>query len=166
MESTLPPFLGAHNSAGPGYDQAMKRMPTIKAAMTPFPYSVDVGASVADAKAFMREHHIRHLPVTHDGELVGSVSDRDIKLILGPDFANPDEHETRVAHAMVKDAYTVDLDTRLDEVLAHMAEHHLGSAIVTRHGKLAGIFTANDACRHFAEFLREQVRRVGGDDAA
>jgi acetoin utilization protein AcuB len=144
----------------------MKRMPTIKAAMTPFPYSVDVGASVADAKAFMREHHIRHLPVTHDGELVGSVSDRDIKLILGPDFANPDEHETRVAHAMVKDAYTVDLDTRLDEVLAHMAEHHLGSAIVTRHGKLAGIFTANDACRHFAEFLREQVRRVGGDDAA
>lgn len=144
----------------------MKRMPTIKAVMTPFPYSVDVGASVADAQAFMREHHIRHLPVTHEGELVGSVSDRDIKLILGPDFANPDEHETRVAHAMVKDAYMVDMDTRLDEVLAHMAEHHLGSAIVTRHGKLAGIFTANDACRHFAEFLREQVRRAGGDSAA
>jgi len=141
-------------------------MPTIKAVMTPFPYSVDVGASVADAQAFMREHHIRHLPVTHEGELVGSVSDRDIKLILGPDFANPDEHETRVAHAMVKDAYMVDMDTRLDEVLAHMAEHHLGSAIVTRHGKLAGIFTANDACRHFAEFLREQVRRAGGDSAA
>lgn len=144
----------------------MKRMPTIKAVMSPFPYSVDVAASVADAQTFMREHHIRHLPVTHAGELVGSVSDRDIKLILGPDFANPDEHETRVAHAMVKDAYIVDMDTRLDMVLAHMAEHHLGSAIVTRHGKLAGIFTATDACQHFAEFLREQVRRAGGDDAA
>jgi CBS domain-containing protein len=131
---------------------------------------VDAGASVADALEFMREHRIRHLPVTQDteagGELVGSVSDRDIRLILGPDFANPDEHATRVADAMVKDAYVVDMDARLDEVLAHMAEHHLGSAIVTRRGKLAGIFTVTDACRHFAEFLREQVRRAGGDDAA
>ncbi len=149
----------------------MKRIPAIKGVMTPFPYSVDVGASVADAQAFMREHRIRHLPVTHAGELVGSVSDRDLRLILGPDFANPDEHETRVAHAMTRDAYVVDMDARLDEVLAHMAEHHLSSALVTRHGKLAGSFTATDACRHFAEFLREQVRRTGGvggggDDAA
>jgi len=71
-----------------------------------------------------------------------------------------------VSDAMVKDAYIVDMEARLDEVLAHMAEHHLGSAIVTRRGKLAGIFTVTDACRHFAEFLREQVRRAGGDDAA
>lgn len=144
----------------------MKRMPTIKAVMSPFPYSVDVGAPVADALEFMRKHGIRHLPVTQDGELAGSVSDRDIKLILGPDFANPDEHETLVGHAMVRDAYVVDMDTRLDDVLAHMAEHHIGSAIVTRRGKLAGIFTVTDACRYFAEFLREQVRRSGGDDAA
>ncbi len=144
----------------------MKRMPAIKAVMTAFPYSVDVGASVADALAFMHEHRIRHLPVTQDGDLAGSVSDRDIRLILGPDFANPDANETLVAHAMVRDAYMVDMDARLDEVLAHMAEHHLGSAIVTRHGKLAGIFTVTDACRHFADFLREQVRRAGGGDAA
>ena len=39
----------------------MKKMPSIKAVMTPFPYSVDAGASVADALAFMREHRIRHL---------------------------------------------------------------------------------------------------------
>jgi hypothetical protein len=47
-----------------------------------------------------------------------------------------------------------------------MAEHQLGSAIVTRRGKLAGIFTVTDACHHFAEYLREQVRRAGGGDAA
>lgn len=141
-------------------------MPTIKAVMSPFPYSVDVDASLADAQAFMREHHIRHLPVTQGGELVGSISDRDIKLVLGPDFAYPDATKTRVTEAMVRDAYIVDMDTRLDEVLAHMAEHHLGSAIVTRRGKLAGIFTVTDACQHFAEFLRAQVRRAGDDDAA
>jgi acetoin utilization protein AcuB len=144
----------------------MKRMPTIKSVMTPFPYSVDAGAPVSEAQAFLREHNIRHLPVTQNGDLVGIISDRDIKLVLGPDFAFPNAEETRVADAMVKDAYVVDMETRLDSVLAHMAEKHLGSALVTRHGKLAGVFTVTDACRHFALFLQEQVRRAGGDDAA
>lgn len=55
--------------------------------MTPFPYSVDANASVDKALQFMRQHKIRHLPVTEDGVLAGIVSDRDIKLMLGPDFS-------------------------------------------------------------------------------
>lgn len=144
----------------------MKRMPSIKAVMSPFPYSVDAGASLAEAQEFMRAHNIRHLPVTQNGDLVGSISDRDIKLVLGPDFAYPSAEETRVADAMVRDPYVVDMEASLALVLEHMAEKHLGSALVTRHGKLAGVFTVTDACRHFAEFLREQVRRAGGDTAA
>jgi acetoin utilization protein AcuB len=144
----------------------MRRMPTIKAVMTPFPYSVDVGASVAAARALMQEHQISHLPVTRDGELAGIVAERDIRLLLGTDPAVSEFEQTTVAEAMVKDTYIVDMDTRLDEVLNHMAETHLSSALVTRHGKLVGVFTVTDACRHFAEFLQEQVRRSGGDDAA
>jgi len=144
----------------------MKRIPPIKAFMTPFPYSVDIDATVDQAREFMREHHIHHLPVTQDGKLAGLVSDRDIKLVLGPDFAYPPEKSVTVRHAMVREAYIVDLDTRLDEVLHHMATHQLGSAIVTREGKLAGVFTTTDACRHFADHLREQFRRSGGGDAA
>lgn len=144
----------------------MKRIPPIKTVMTPFPYSVDAGASVSEAREFMREHHIRHLPVTSDGKLLGMVSDRDIKLMLGPDFAYPDEKDLKVEQVMIHDAYIVDLDTRLDEVLHHMAIHQLGSAVVTREGKLAGVFTTTDACRHFADFLRDQFRRSSGGDAA
>lgn len=144
----------------------MRHLPAIKSVMTPFPYSVDAAASVDEAQEFMRGHRIRHLPVTRDGELVGIVSDRDLKLVLGPDFASPDARAVRVGDAMVSPAYTVDLDAHLDDVLAHMAEAHLGAAVVTRKGRLAGVFTVTDACRHFAEFLREQFRRSGGDDAA
>jgi acetoin utilization protein AcuB len=144
----------------------MKRIPAVKTAMTPFPYSVEGNATVDQALEFMREHGIRHLPVTERGELAGMVSDRDIKLLLGPDFAYPSGSELTVAEAMIRDAYIVDLDTGLDEVVAHMAEHHLGSAIVTRKDRLAGVFTVTDACRALAEFLREQVRRAGGDSAA
>lgn len=144
----------------------MKRIPAIKSVMTPFPYSVDGSAPVNEALAFMREHRIRHLPVTDDGELIGMVSDRDIKLLLGPDFAYPDGDRLQVRDAMLRDAYVVDLNTRLDDVLAHMAEQHLGSALVTRKGKLVGVFTVTDACRAFAEFLRATARPPAGDDAA
>jgi len=143
----------------------MKRIPAIKTLMTPFPFSVVAVASITQAREFMREHRIHHLPVTQGGKLVGLVSDRDIKLVLGPDFAYPGEQETRVRNVMVRDAYVVDLETRVDEVLQHMGAHQLGSAIVTREGRLAGMFTTTDACRHFAEFLREQFRRSGGDVA-
>lgn len=147
-------------------EQAVKRIPAIKTVMTPFPYSVDEGATVDVALEFMREHQIRHLPVTHDGSLAGMISDRDIKLMLGPDFAYPKGDELRVRDAMVRDAYIVDLDTRLDQVLEHMADRQLGSAIVTRKGRLAGVFTVTDACQAFAEHLREQLRRSGGNTAA
>lgn len=144
----------------------MKRIPPIKTVMTPFPYSVDADATVDQAGDFMREHRIRHLPVTEGAQLTGLVSDRDIKLILGPDFAYPRATELKVRDVMVRDAYIVDLETRLDEVLHHMAMHQLGSVIVTREGKLAGVFTTTDACHHFADFLRDQFRRSGGDSAA
>jgi len=144
----------------------MKRIPAIKTVMTPFPYSVDAGASVDEATAFMREHGIRHLPVTDAGRLVGMVSDRDIKLMLGPDFAYPSGSELRVREAMVAEPYVVELETGLDEVLTEMAERHLGSVVVTRRGRLAGVFTVTDACRAFADHLRAPFRRPDGDDAA
>jgi acetoin utilization protein AcuB len=144
----------------------MKKIPAIKTAMTAFPYSVQPGASLHQAIEFMRTHNIRHLPVADHGKLMGLISDRDIKLVLGPDFAYPDPEKLTVGDIMRPDTYSVDLEERLDYVLAHMAEHHVGAAVVTRHGKLAGMFTTSDACRAFAERLRDQFRKSGGGNAA
>lgn len=135
----------------------MKRLLALRQVMTPFPYSIDVESPVDEAQRFMREHRIRHLPVMGQGELLGVVSDRDIKLALGPDFAYPNARELKVRDVFVPDSYVVELTTPLQDVLQHMAEHRLGSAVVTRGGKLAGVFTATDACRAFAEYLRDQA---------
>lgn len=142
------------------------RPPQLKNVMTPFPYSVDVEAPVDEAERFMREHKIRHLPVMEKGVLKGIITDRDIKLMLGPDFAYPNPREFKVGNAMVEDCYTVELATPLVAVLRHMAEHRLGSALVTRHGKLAGVFTVTDACRAFADHLDGGPPTDGDDDAA
>jgi acetoin utilization protein AcuB len=140
----------------------MKRIPAIKTVMTPFPYSVEPDSKVEAALDIMNAHGIHHLPVTDDGELSGIISSRDIRRRMALD----ENLSLNVHDVMSTDIYTADLSERLDSVLHRMAEHHLGSVIVTRKGKLVGIFTHVDACAAFAEFLREQVRRSGGDTAA
>jgi len=134
--------------------------------MTPFPYSIDIDKTVLEARQFMGEQDIRHLPVTEQGALVGITSERDIRLVLGADFDHPPEKQVKVRDIYQDDAYIVDLSKPLDNVLVHMAAHHIGSAIVTRCGKLAGVFTVTDACRHFGEYLRDQFPSGGGDEAA
>ncbi|HKF97373.1 MAG TPA: CBS domain-containing protein [Steroidobacteraceae bacterium] len=131
----------------------MKRNPQVVAFMTPFPYSIDVDAPLAEAHALMREHHFRHLPVTSAQAIVGILTDRDIKLVLGPDFGSPDERELRVRDAYVERPCVVPASTPVAVVARTMAEHRIGSAIVTKHDKLVGIFTVTDACRALAEIL-------------
>ena len=58
----------------------MIRIPRIKSVMTPFPFSIAGAAPVSEAIEFMRKENIRHLPVTDNGNLIGMISDRDIKL--------------------------------------------------------------------------------------
>jgi CBS domain-containing protein len=142
------------------------RTPQILAFMTPFPYSIEADAPLAEAHAFLRERHIRHLPVTDRGQLAGILTDRDIKLALGPDLGSPPERELSVRDVFQPESYVVDAGTALEEVVQSMADRHLGSALVTRGGKLVGIFTTTDACRALARVLREQHPTPGPDQVA
>ena len=87
-------------------------------------------------------------------------------LMLGPEFNCPSEQKLKVKDACVNQAYTVDLAERLDNVLLYMAEHHIESALVTKKGRLAGLFTVTDACRHFGIWLRAQFAPRGGNEVA
>ena len=131
----------------------MKHNPQVIAFMTPFPYSIDVDAPLESAHKLMREHRFRHLPVTSGGAIVGILTDRDIKLILGPDFAGASEQELRVRDAYVERPCVVPASTPVATVARTMADNHIGSAIVTKDGKLVGIFTGTDACRALARLL-------------
>jgi acetoin utilization protein AcuB len=140
----------------------MKRNPQVIAFMTPFPHSIDVDAPLEDAHKLMREHRFRHLPVMSGGEIVGVLTDRDIKLVLGPDFGNPDERELRVRDAYVERPCVVPASTPVAKVARVMAQNRIGSAIVTKHGKLVGIFTVTDACRALAEIIGDHDEEANG----
>ena len=144
----------------------MDHIPLVASVMTPFPYSIDVDDSLRRARALMVEHQIRHLPVLRGRALVGVLSDRDLKRALDPRLGLPPEDELFVRDVYVPDPYVVDPHTALDVVLDHMAGHHVGSALVTSHGRLAGIFTATDACRLYCDHLRKLFPLRSGEDVA
>jgi len=129
------------------------KIPTVKRVMTAFPYSIDVDAPLREARVFMQDKDIRHLPVRGAGQELGMITDRDIKRMLGPDMDYPPEQELCVRDAYDAAPLVVELDTPLDLVLRAMADRHVSAALVTRRGDLAGMFTATDAFRAFARFL-------------
>jgi len=130
--------------------------PLLKSIMTPFPYSVELSTSLKDARKLMLEHGVRHLPVTKKHELQGVITDRDIVLLLGPESGSSDSKPLLVEDAYVEDCYQIDLDQPLRVVLREMAKRHIGSAVVTAHGRLAGIITATDTFAAFADHLERQ----------
>lgn len=133
----------------------MEKIPPVGSVMTTSVLSVEIDAPVRVAEDLMTDHEVRHLPVTDNEMLVGVLSDRDIAFM-----SNAGEGDLRdrlyVRDVCSLDIYSVESDEPLDRVLSEMADRHIGSAIVTDGGKLAGVFTATDACRRFAEFLRSR----------
>ncbi len=131
---------------------------TVGDVMTRGPWVVDDDAPLRQARSRMVEHEVHHLPVVRRGALVGVLSDRDVKRALDPDLGLPPKEELFVRDVCVFDAYTVPPSEPLEEVLRMMATRHIGSALVTDEGHVLGIFTASDACRIFADFLRTAGR--------
>ena len=134
----------------------MSEIPSVGTVMTPCPHVVQVSESVLRARVLMVEHDIRHLPVQDGDTLVGVLTDRDLKRALDPDLGLPPKEELFVEDAFVPGAYVIDEAVALDVVLETMSEQHIGSALVTRAGKLVGIVTAMDACRLLCEQLRSR----------
>lgn len=141
------------------------RMPTVAAVMTPFPYSVQVGDAVGEVERLMAEHQIRHIPVLDGERVVGLISERDLHHQVHPSLPARDKARIHARAVMVGSPYTVEISAPLADVVAEMATAHIGCAIVTRHERLAGIFSTIDACRILEEILRERFSD-GHPDAA
>ena len=144
----------------------MKRMPRIKDVMSAFPYSIAESASMTQAKTMMKEHRVGHLPVKRADGSLSVLSKRELEKTVLPGHSHTDFDELTVADLCPNDAYTVDLYTSLIEVLDYMSDGHADCVLVTRHDKLAGVFTSLDACRAYSESLKDEFFPEGGDSVA
>lgn len=138
--------------------ESLRHMPTVKVAMTTFPFSIDIDATLADAWAMMLEHDVRHLPVTENDALVGILTERDLRLVLHPGSAAT---AGTVRLACTMEPFVVDVDTPLDVVAREMANRQIGSVLIERHGKLVGILTTTDVCRLLVGLLEARFGDAG-----
>ena len=132
-----------------------KPIPTIQKYMTTTPLTVRPDLTIAAADKIMHENRIRHLPVLNGGQLVGLLSQRDIRLIES--FKDVDIKTVQVVEAMSQDVFEVSPSSSLDEVVLTMAAKKYGSAVVTQNSHVVGIFTAVDALQALAELLQTRL---------
>jgi acetoin utilization protein AcuB len=128
---------------------------TLERYMTRHPHTIRIDEKLDTAQKLMSSLGVRHLPVLEAGKLVGVVSDRDMK---GAGKSADARKSVLVSDVFIEEPFSVDIDTSLFVVAQTMAEKKLGSAIVLEEGKVAGIFTAVDACRALADVLGPESR--------
>ena len=123
--------------------------------MTTTPHSVGREQTLAIAQGLMNEHQIRHLPVMAEGQLVGILSDRDLKLAMS--LRGVDPELCKVGEIANEEAFLVKPDSKLDEVARLMAEKKIGSVLVVDHHRLVGIFTTTDALSALGDLLNTRL---------
>ena len=115
--------------------------------------TVDQSTRVKDAIELLQRLDIRHLPVVSPtGELVGMVSDRDIRNSGTPFTLLPESTEEdgeTVVDLMSSNVVSVTPETELDEIIDLMIEHRIGAVPVVEAGtnELAGIVSYIDVLR-------------------
>jgi acetoin utilization protein AcuB len=142
------------------------KSPLLKQLMTPFPYAVELDATVDNARNLLETHRIHHLPVVHEHLPVGLVTDREITQGLANAARQENPESLLVRDVYVPDPCVVDINVPLAIVLQTMSERHIDAVIITRKQRLAGVLTGMDVCRFFAAYLREHFPSADGGDYA
>lgn len=126
---------------------------TVDEYTSPDPVTVRPSAHVDELQQLLNQHGIRHLPVLSQGQVVGIVSDRDIRLVSGLNLA--EKLQVTAEDIMTPEPLAVSADTLLEDVAFLMSENKVGSVIVNEtDGSFLGIFTATDALNALIEILR------------
>lgn len=129
--------------------------------MTTNPVSVVGEDSIQQALEIMDEENIRQLPVIKDKELIGIITDRDIRSFLGGrSLSYLEEQEvamkTKVASIMTDKPITLAPDDDLREAVELLIEEKVGGIpVVDPDVGLMGIITYVDVLRCFLEQMEE-----------
>jgi acetoin utilization protein AcuB len=131
--------------------------------MTRIVITIGPEATVLQARATMDKHHIRHLPVVkEDNILIGIITDRDIRSALPSVFltgmGDPKEREQisdlKVSEVMTQNPITITpMDTLEDAILLMYKMRKGALPVVDKEGKVTGIISTRDLIRAFINVL-------------
>ena len=120
--------------------------------MTRDPAVVSPHEPLTVAHEKMTAGSFRHLPVVHEGVLVGILTDRDL-------YRRGVNEQAQVKVAMTQEPVTVSLVTPVERAALLMVHHRISGLPVLKDGSLVGIITATDLLKAVAE-----MTAVAADD--
>lgn len=130
--------------------------------MTRDPLSVNPTETIGKVKELMADNNIRHLPVLKGRELVGIVTDRDIRaFVIRGLLESPAAHEraldVQVSALMTSQPISVAPDDDLREAVELLIEEKFGAVpVVDATEGLVGIVSYVDVLRCFLDQLEER----------
>jgi acetoin utilization protein AcuB len=106
----------------------------------------------------MKEQNFKHLPVVdRSGDLVGIVTDRDLKRASPSDATLLEVHEllylvekVKVSQVMTKKPITAPPETKIEDGAGLMVKHRIGCLPIVSGNRLVGIVTQTDFLSYLA----------------
>ena len=117
----------------------------IREVMTPAPETIQADRPATEAAKKMKEADAGMIPVMTNGNLLGTVTDRDIVLRVVAEGKDP--QSTPVGEIASTDPVTVTPDEDLDAALQKMAKHQVRRLPVVEEGRLIGVVAQADVAR-------------------
>jgi CBS domain-containing protein len=117
----------------------------IREVMTPAPETIQADRPATEAAQKMKEADAGMIPVMTNGNLLGTVTDRDIALRIVAEGKDP--QSTLVGEIASTDPITVAPDEDLDAALEKMAKHQVRRLPVVEDGRLIGVVAQADVAR-------------------
>jgi len=134
----------------------------VQTIMSRNPYTLHVGDTLAQAVELMSNEDIRHVPVLDNGRVAGIISDRDVKMALGPDAyeldlasIDPRMAEGPLSWFMSQEVVSVAPTDPLAAVAERFIELKVGALPVVEGGELVGIVSVLDVLRVALPLLRK-----------
>lgn len=125
--------------------------------------SLQEADTLLDATMIFVRSSFRHLPVLRGKQLVGVVTERDVKQFapslltrISPDEYNQVMETTPISRVMTRNVATVNPDQSVFEAASALYAKRVGCLPVVENGELAGIITTTDMLRLLVRLLRDQ----------
>jgi acetoin utilization protein AcuB len=138
--------------------EGVMAMLRVRDLMSAAPEVVPPDADLHEVLVKMNRHGYRHLPVVEDGQLVGIITDRDVRLAVNSPVLEEDAHLTRqealegvrAFDCMTPDPQCVTSDMPLYEAADLLSLNKFGAMPVVDEGKLIGLISTIDFLKHYA----------------
>jgi CBS domain-containing protein len=128
--------------------------------MTKDPLTLTPNETIGQADELMNTNKIRQLPVVQGKDLIGIVTDRDIRSFLSGSLgveAREEALNTKVREIMTTEPISVSSDDDLQEAIELMIDQRIGGIPVVDEAEgLVGIVTYVDVLRCFLNRLQEE----------